>query len=138
MKQYIRGLYSFNGRFTRSQFLGYNILNIAISVILGLPLLFVSSSDNPGVEILAAIAMLIVFALGLWSNYAVISKRLHDLGYSALNSIWILLLDLGSVLLEKPAPVLSILFDLVLFGIISYLLFKPGEIYHNHFGDSTI
>jgi len=111
---------------------------MTISIVLGVPLIFGCQTDNPGLAILIAMAMLIVFGAGFWSNYAIITKRLHDLGYSGLNSIWIFLLDMGSIAFDKTSPVLSILFSLGLLGVILYLVFKPGEIYHNHFGESTI
>ena len=138
MEKYITGLYSFNDRFTRLQFVGYSLLNLAISSILGLPLWLLSQTTNPGVAVLAAIGIIVVLGAGAWSNYAIMSKRLHDLGHGAINCIWIALLDIGSSLMEKVSPVLSMLFALSLIGVMCYLVLKPGEIYHNRYGDSTI
>ncbi|HMR18381.1 MAG TPA: DUF805 domain-containing protein [Sphingobacterium sp.] len=79
---------NFNGRARRKEYWMFVLVNVIISVILGLidGIFGLSIGGNAGAGVLGSIYALAVFVPGL----AVAVRRLHDTGRSGWNYLWVL------------------------------------------------
>jgi uncharacterized membrane protein YhaH (DUF805 family) len=131
-------LFSFNGRLNRLPFFGYSVLAVvALFVVIGLGVTLCFSKEVTGV-ILGSVVMLAGFPVAVWSVYALLVKRLHDLDMSGLHAIWFYLLGIAPSAFATEAPVLAAICGLAQFGFSLYFLFAPGTVGQNRFGQPRV
>jgi len=130
------GLFGFTGRIGRAAYFGYSLLIwlfVAIAVGIAVALMSSGKVAPPAVFATVIIGIGSVVAL-VWANFALLIKRLHDLGLAGTNAIWIVLLSVGASATSIHAPLASILFGLASLGVELWLLFAPGQPAPNRFG----
>lgn len=135
MEYYINALLSWDGRIARLQYFGYNILIVilaALAACIGIGLITV---NNTGLSIIATIFLIIVFAFYVYASMTIMAKRLHDIGYGAINIIWIWLLGVASTAIEQSSPTFGMILSLISLGISLYILFAPGQPFPNQYGN---
>lgn len=124
-------LFAYRGRVGRLPF----VATIAASWVL----LFASRYDIRFVHFLAGLsqpALLGSMAMAAWIASAVMVKRLHDVGSSGLNTIWIALLALLGDPLDTSAPLLMGTAAVSIFAQL-WLCIEPGARRANRFGNAA-
>ncbi|MEK0084369.1 DUF805 domain-containing protein [Benzoatithermus flavus] len=136
-------LFSLNGRLSRLAYFGYGSLAWAIGAVLIVVGAVGLAATDSGHGAQAIGLLLVLSAVGFifWTSIAIAAKRLHDLGLSALNLVWICLLDgvcSGISEVARPSePVLAFVLSLVPLGVGLWLLFAPGQPHDNPFGPAS-
>ena len=134
MNKIINGLFNINGRFNGMQFGAYNILNLSFTVILLSLILYIININNTGIDIIAAILLIIVIIGSTFSTYAIMSKRFHDLGHTGLYSFCIYVINAIAVSISKFVPKISLSLYIITFVILTFLICKSGEKNVNQYG----
>ena len=125
---------NWDGRLNRIQYFGYSVATILAALFLIMILVAIGSANNAA----AAIAFLfgtVVFAFYAYAGMTITVKRLHDIGFGAINVLWIWLINFSSGAFSGVNNTISILFSIVGIGISLYLLFAPGVAGTNQYGD---
>jgi len=134
----LRTIFSFQGRVARLPYLGYSLLvgllACLIIVIVSIIAAITSSHDPLGPLVMLIVVGLMVGVMTIWAGFALIIKRLHDLGLSGLHLIVIVLMGLSATALQDVAPTISILLSVVTLGVHLFLIFAPGQPGQNRFG----
>lgn len=138
MDTYVQALFNWNGRFARLQYFGYGILSSVVALVAGLLFASLYAADNIALSIIATLALVAIVCGYAYSNMAITAKRLHDLGYGAINVLWIWLLNVASGATQQASPGLSAVLSVVGLGVTLYLLFAPGNPGSNAYGDSPV
>ena len=138
MDSYVQALFNWDGRLSRLQYFGYSVLNTVSALIVGLILFGLLTLNNAAISLIAVIGLFLVVGAYAYSNMAVTAKRLHDLGYGAINLLWIWLVGMAGSATEQGSPALSTVLSIVSIGIGLYLLFAPGNTGSNQYGDSPV
>lgn len=91
----------FNGRSRRSEYWYFTLFNVLVSTFLQiLTLLSIGLSEGPSsFSIVISCITSLYFLLVLLPSFAVNVRRLHDIGKSGFNLLWVLVPILGSILL---------------------------------------
>lgn len=124
-------LFAYRGRVGRVPFV---LTTLACWVML-----FASRYDLRFVHFLAGLsqpALLGSMAMAAWIASAVMVKRLHDVGWSGLNTIWIALLALLGDPLDTSAPLLMGVAAVSIFAQL-WLCIEPGTRRANRFGNAA-
>lgn len=122
-------LFGFRGRIGRLAFVGYNLMTGFTLLILALAT--ASMIAEQGSLGMIAVCLFAPWILAFWIGSALLAKRLHDLGYSALHGMWITALWYLSPWLPEPLPIV-----LGLAGFVAglALIFMRGSGGPNRFG----
>ena len=126
----IETLFAFDGRIGRLRFLGFNCL---IGVVF-LPATFLLSLAIAGNKILQGgglVVLLLPWLFTMWPGIALLVKRLHDIGWSALHAAWICALWCMPSILPNA---FSTLIQLAAATISLCLLLVPGISGPNAYG----
>lgn len=127
-------LLGFEGRLNRLAYFGYTVLAAAFAIVAFLiAAAFVSFKSDLG-NIVAGLGGIVVFGLWVWSGFALLVKRLHDLDMAGTHAIWIYLLSFASGLVQQESPALAALLALAYVGVALWLLFAKGTTGPNRFG----
>jgi uncharacterized membrane protein YhaH (DUF805 family) len=124
-------LFGFDGRIGRAAFVGYNLLTGFLLIALFFITFSMLGHSLVSIQWVGFVGLWLPCTLALWPGTALLSKRLHDLGHSALHGIWIAGLWYLSPWLPAPlSTVLGLGGVIVAFG----LIVMPGSGGPNRYG----
>lgn len=87
MDYILKGFFSFKGRFARLPYFGFSAVEFTAVMLFAL---YWSDNVSQGLGLLFDTALVFfVCIFATWANLAITTKRLHDLGLSAVNLIWV-------------------------------------------------
>lgn len=137
MDYYIQALFGWQGRFNRLQYFGYTILSTVIALLLIAITSSLFNVSDTTISILSVPGLSLVIFGYVYSSMAITAKRLHDLGYGAINVLWIWLLNIAGNEIDQlyPYPVIGIILSILVLAVSVYLLAAPGVIGSNKYGD---
>jgi uncharacterized membrane protein YhaH (DUF805 family) len=130
---FTEAMFVFNGRVARLPYFGYSVLVTVLVFVLifGGMLGFNSGGAGP---LLGGALFLAGIVGGVWSSLALMVKRLHDLGLSGGNAVWIVGLNVVGSMAGQASDGLAIAFDLAAAGVGLWLLFARGQPHVNEYG----
>ncbi len=130
MDYFIKGFFSFKGRFARVPYFAFSLSEFA--AVLLFAYLWVDSK-NKGLGLLFDTALVFfVTIFATWANLAVTTKRLHDLGLSARHMLWIFIPTLAPFFFADAWT--TMVCAVLSLAITAWLLFAPGQSEANRFG----
>jgi len=126
-------MFGFHGRVARLPYFGYTALLAVVVVVLigGGSLGFASGSAG---AVLGGALFLAGFVAAVWSGLALTVKRLHDLGLSGVNAVWIVGLNVVGSAVGQASDGLGVAFDLASIAVGLWLLFARGQPQANDYG----
>ena len=116
-------LFGFKGRIRRLTYLGYVVLDDAVSLLLIYLGVVVGKSGN------AAAVLVLLAACCAWMTWVTLAltiKRLHDVGMTGLHAIWILLPNATYFDRSLPLALVEVVAFLN-FGLICWLVLARGQ-----------
>jgi uncharacterized membrane protein YhaH (DUF805 family) len=128
-------LFGFTGRLPR---LPYFLCTLAFFGVT-LAVVILLTAANIAFASVGAVVFTIVVGLayavgGVWAGFALMIKRLHDLGLSGVHVIWIMLLGAAASAISDIEPVTGILLSCASIGVQLWLYFAPGVGQSNQYG----
>jgi uncharacterized membrane protein YhaH (DUF805 family) len=79
------------GRIARRGFLAYIVVSAALCILLDISGQVISNNANGGIEMIVGNLLFYIGAgASWWSLFALVAKRLRDMGLSSVNIVWIL------------------------------------------------
>lgn len=125
-------LFFFKGRVGRLTYIGYILaVGIVAASIIGGAIF--RAIESPDVSVLEVMVGNVAAFVWFWSNIALTAKWMHDIGYSALHLIWIVVLCFGAML-GYMLLATQILSYLALMALALWLLLAPSQSRVNRFG----
>lgn len=124
-------LYSFNGRLSRFAYFTYSFVNIAFG-ILGFMVAYIFALAN--YPSFAALIGITTLGSCVYSGYALLVKRLHDIGVTGNYAWGFVISSAATTIFSTSAPVVSDFCLLVSFVGSLVVLFTPGYSGSNEYG----
>lgn len=130
----------FRGRIDRANFITFYMMLLLFS---GIALLGIfgslsnSAGDDPGQYIFVGIGICVII-LSVYASFALVAKRLHDMGYSALHIVWIQVMNLvcgsvsGTLFRSNPGIGAAVLLVPAVIGL--WVVCTPGQTDENKYG----
>lgn len=133
------GVLSLRGRVARLPYFGYSLAIFSLVLVLiggGGTVIYYgrTGSDPMGAWVVGGVLIVFGVVLGWWIHFALLIKRLHDIGLPGTHAIWIILLSFAGSAVFRPTPAVGILLWLTSFGVGLWLLFQPGTPGPNRYG----
>ena len=126
--------FNWDGRLNRIQYIR-SILTIVVITALFTSIVFII--DGQTKSSWALIAFYTIYLSYAYTGMVLTAKRLHDIGYGAINLIWIVIINTTSSIFQYfNYSVCSLIFAGIGLGISLYLFVEPSKVGKNCYGDS--
>lgn len=126
-------LFGLTGRISRLTYFGGGLVLAVVTLVPIVGGMLMLRSAGPWVVPGAALAVAGVVG-AIWNTIALTVKRLHDLGLSGANAVWVLGLNVGGSVVGQASEELAIAFGLASIGVGLWLLLTPGQPLTNEYG----